>query len=269
MKIKNRQLDALLSRLFYILFTLAALSCIFVLILAGRGTKSDIYKAPKHNTEDTDVSYSSVVLNKTADYGQNYIDSIIFLGDYTINEMLNQKILSGGKSSYQIWSGEGGDIPLDANASSVSVVFPDSDEIVKLSEALSRRTPKYLIVTLGVSNGVPYCDKEKFFSYYQDVIDVIKESAPGTTVILQSILPVSKKAERKNPAISNERIDKANEWIMELCQKNNLKFLYTSEALKDEKGRLNKDYVSDDGLSMNQEGYKKMLKYIKTHGYNG
>ena len=268
MKIKNRRLDAILSRLLYILFTLAALSCIFVIIFAVKGPKKDILKAPK-DFGSIEISDSPATLYKTADYGQNYIDSITFFGDSTVERMLDLEILSGGRFSYQIWSGESGDIPLDANISGVSVVFPDNDEIVKLSDALERRTPKYLLVTLGVSNGVPYCDKEKFCSYYQSVIDVIKESAPGTAIILQSILPVSKKAERKNPAVTNERIDKANEWIVELCQKNNIKFLYTAEALKDEKGNLSKDYVSDDGISMNEDGYKKMLKYIRIHGYNG
>ena len=267
MKIKNRQLDALASRLFYVLFTMAALCCIFVIIFAVKGPKKDIFKAPK-STYDIDISSSYVTLDKTADYGQNYIDSIIFLGDYTIEGMLDTKVLSGGKSSHQVWSGESGDIALDANTKSISVLFADSDEIVKIQDALERRSPKYLIITLGISNGVPYCDKDRFCSYYQALIDVIKEASPSTNIILQSILPVSKKAERKNPAIANDRIDIANEWVVELCMKNDLNFLYTAEILKDEKGRLNSEYVASDGISINEEGYKKILRYIRTHGYN-
>ena len=133
---------------------------------------------------------------------------------------------------------------------------------------MQRRSPKYLIVTLGINNGVPYCDKEAFSEYYQNIIDVLKESSPSTTIILQSIFPVSKKAERKNPAITNEKIDEANSWIIELCAKNDLKFLNTASALKNEKGYLNSDYVSEDGISMNDSGYKKVLRYIRTHGYN-
>ena len=268
MKIKNRQLDALAAKLFYILLTLAALACVFVIVFAIKGPKRSMFKV-KQGTYDIDISSSYATLDSTADYGQNYIDSITFLGDRTMQKMLDLKILPGGKSSHQVWSGEGGDIPLDSNVGDISVVFADSDEIVKLSDALGRRNPKYIIVTLGVSNGVSYCDKEKFCDYYQDLIDVLKENSTGTAIIIQSILPVSKKAEKKNPAVTNQKIDEANGWIVELCEKNGLKFLNTAVALKDEKGRLHQEFVSDDGLSMNEDGYKKMLKYIRTHGYIG
>lgn len=267
MKLKNRKLDAISSRLLYVLLVMVALSCVTVIIFASRGPRGEVLKTPE-KIEEIEISSSPAILGKTADYGQNYIDSITFLGDFTVRGLLDYELLSGGAASYQVWTGEGGDISLDSNIQNISVVFPDSGEVIKLSDALSRRTPKYLVITLGISNGVPYCDKEKFCAYYQSIIDVIFESAPGTVVMIQSILPVSKKTARKNPAISNERIDRANEWLVEICQNNNLKFLYTADALKDDRGNLAADYVTDDGLSMNDDGYRQVLRYIRMHGYN-
>ena len=267
MKFKNKQLDDIIIKLFYILFALALVAVIFVTVFLIKGPRQDAFDT-RRSKEAISINDAAVTLQKTADFGQNYIDSIIFLGDRTIARMLDLKILAGGKSSYQIWSGEGGDIPLDSNIAEISVLFPENNEIVKIGEAMQRRAPKYLVVTLGINNGVPYCDKEKFTDYYQEIIDVLKENSPSTTIILQSIFPVSKKAERKTPSITNEKIDTANAWIIELCQKNDLKFLNTASVLKNEKGYLNSEYISEDGVSMNDSGYKKVLRYIRTHGYN-
>lgn len=267
MKFKNKRLDEIIVKLFYILFALAIVAVVFVMVFIFKGPRQDVFDI-RRSIDATELDNSSVTLRKTADYGQNYIDSITFFGDSSISRMLDLEMLTGGDKSYQIWSGESGDIPLDSNIAEISVLFPENDEVVKIGDAMQRRSPKYLIVTLGINNGVPYCDKETFSSYYQSIIDVLVESSPNTTIILQSIFPVSKKAERKNPAVTNEKIDAANSWIIELCAKNDLKFLNTASALKNEKGYLNSDYVSEDGISMNDSGYKKVLRYIRTHGYN-
>ena len=270
MKIKSRKLDAVWSKLFYILLIIGTFALACVIVFTVKGPRDGILKAktdtPK-KPENNRITDSSVTLKESADYGQSYIDSIIFLGDYSTSKMLGLELLSGGASSYQIWTGESGDMSLDSNLSNISVVFPDNGDVVKLSDALLRRSPKYLVITLGINNGVSYCDKEKFSLYYQSLIDLIKEASPNTVVMIQSILPISKKASRKNPAISNERIDRANEWLVELCESNNLKFIYSADALKDAKGNLLAEYASDDGLYMNAEGYKQMLMYIRLHGY--
>lgn len=267
MKFKNKRLDEIIVKLFYILFVIAIVALVFVAIFLIKGPRQDVFDIRR--SEDAKVlEDSDVTLQKTADYGQNYVDSITFFGDRSIARMLDFEVLTGGDKSYQVWSGEDGDIPLDSNIAGISVLFPENDEVVNISDAMQRRSPKYLIVTLGINNGVPYCDKETFTEYYQDIIDVLRESSPSTVIILQSIFPVSKKAERKNPAVTNEKIDTANAWIIELCAKNDLAFLNTASALKNEKGYLNSDYVSEDGMSMNDSGYKRVLRYIRTHGYN-
>ena len=267
MKFKNKRLDELIVTLFYVMFAIFVIAIVFVTVFLVKGPRKDVFDV-RRSDEALVLEDADVTLQKTADYGQNYIDSITFFGDSSIAKMLDLEVLAGGYKSYQVWSGEDGDIPLDANIAKISVLFPENDEVVKIDDAMQRRTPKYLIVTLGSNNGVPYCDKETFMEYYQSIIDVIIESSPTTTVILQSIFPVSKKAERKNPAITNEKIDMANAWIVELCMKNDLKFLNTASVLKNEKGYLNSDYVSEDDISINEEGYKKVLRYIRTHGYN-
>ena len=255
----------LTKRLIYVLIILVCILLISMSLLLICGVR-DVFVEPQPTYTSPDFSSSPAMLNSTLDFGDHYIGSTIFLGDYTTARLLELDLLSGGKSSYQVWSGENGDIPLDSNIKNTSVYIADNGTCKALSLILEERRPQRIIITLGISNGVSYCDKEKFMSYYQDVIDIIKEHSPETIIILQSIFPITQKAEKQNPAISNERIDRANTWICELAEKNNVYFLYTSSALKDSNGYLQSDYAADDGLNLNYSGYKAVLKYIRTHG---
>lgn len=266
---KKNSIDLTLKRLMYVLAVMGALAVIFVSIFIITGPRSGLIKSDSvSSVKNEDILNSKYTLKESADYGDSYIDKIYFLGDYTIKKMLDMGLLkdSGGKTSYQIWTGENGDIPLDSSIKDISVRLPEDDSIRKLSDIVTERSPEYIIITLGISNGVPYCNKEKFMQYYNDVIDVLEEASPNTNIILQSIFPISKKVEKASNSLTQKQIDKANEWILELCKENDLKFLYSAECLTSQSGYLIDDYVADDG-SMNQAGYKKVIKYIQTHSY--
>lgn len=216
---------------------------------------------------DFDISNSEATLKSTPDYGQNYLNNLIFLGDFTSQNMITEGVLSDGADSNQVWTGKDGTLCLDYNIDKTTIILPETDEEILLSKALETKKPRFLVITLGLENGVPYCDKEEFCEYYKKLVEAVRESSPNTKIILQSILPVTAKFERKNPEISNEKIDKCNEWICELAEELNVRFLNSAEALKDSSGNLGKEYSNKDGSSPNAAGYQKMFEYIRTHGY--
>ncbi len=255
----------LTRRLIYALIALVGVLAICVVLLCILGPR-DIFADNGQVDTEIDLTERSATLDRTLDYGSHYIDSTIFLGDYTTEHMLELEVLSGGKTSYQVWSGENGDIPLDSNIANSSIYIADTKACKELSLLLAERQPERIVITLGISNGVSYCNEEAFKSYYQSLIDMIKESSPNTIIILQSVFPITKKAEKQNPAISNERINTANEWICDIAEDNGVHFLYTASALTDNRGYLNEDYAEDDGINLNYTGYKAVLKYIRTHG---
>lgn len=259
---------ALTRKLIWTLTILTGILTICIILLAILGPR-DVFKKPEEpiaNDRSDEFSERAATLGSTLDYGDYYIDSTIFLGDYTITNITEHGLLVGTSAAYQIWSGENGDIPLDANIKNTSIYIEDTDMSKALSTLLAERRPERIIITLGISNGVSYCGEEAFKEYYQSVIDMIKENSPDTIIILQSIFPITKKAEKKNPAISNERINLANGWIYSLAEKNEVHFLYTASALTDANGYLDSEYAESDGINLNYDGYKAVLKYIRTHG---
>lgn len=247
--------------------TLALLCVAALVFLAVNGAKPLPQKENEAEEQPGNSAMSPAILGDTPDYGQAYADSIVFLGDSTTAQMRYSNILSGGEETKQIWTGESGTLSLDYSIDSALIVYPETGEEMTIGEAVALKKPDYVIITLGISNGVSYCNEEKFKAYYGKLLDSVTESSPSTKIMLQSILPVSKKVQKDTPSLSNDKIDRANGWIISLAEQYGLRYLDTASTLKSSDGMLDKQYDSGDGIHPNAEGYAKVIEYIRTHGY--
>ncbi len=255
MKHFNKIAAALVTLSAVLLIALA----VSVVTICVNGAKPDIY------TQGGDAApRSSAELHKTFDYGDGYIKKIIFVGDKTVSPMPD---VYTEIQEDQVWSSVDGSLPLDSNLDSIAIIHTAGEKGTSIPSAAEIYKPQYIIITVGLENGVAYCNEEKFKEYYVELISAIKEASPSTNIILQSIFPISKQAEKENPNISNDRIDRANLWIAEICETTSTRFLNTASALKDSKGYLAAEYDSGDGITLNSDGYKAMIEYIRTHGY--
>ena len=232
-----------------------------IVMICVRGARTDIYPTPSPSENHV----SGVELTETFDYGDGYIKKLIFIADKTIYPIssLNPEI-----EADQVWSTIGGTLPLDNNLKTTAIIHQTDDvKGCSIPSAAQMYKPQYVIITAGLENGVPYCNKERFKEYYKDLIIAIEEACPSTKIILQSVLPVSKATEKASPNISNDRIDEANAWIMELCNDCSVRYLNTASILKDADGYLCAEFDSGDGITLNAEGYKAVIQYVRTHGY--
>ena len=251
-----------ISRGVVVAIALILICCIVSLImLAINGFKLK----PVDKAEENSALPSRLI--ETPDYGQNYINNIIFIGDCTISPMRSAAVLRDGVDTKQVWSGENNTLSLDYGIATATIVFPETSESISIFEAVSRKLPDYVVITLGYDNGVAFCTEEKFKDYYSSLITEIKKASPDTKIILQSVFPVSNKKQKDDSSITNDKIDRANVWIEELALDTSVKYLDTSSVLKDSKGNLLAIYDSGDGVTLNAEGYNVVLNYIRTHGY--
>lgn len=257
---------------------LTIVAIIMIILLGVRGFKTnepegnekgtgDKQESENTETDHTSTPVSSTTLGSTPDYGQTYIDSIVFLGDSTTAHMRSRGVLKDGKDTKQVWSGENNTLNLDYNIDTTTIIYPETGEKVTIGKAAELKKPEYMVITMGINNGVAYCDETKFKAYYQKIIDAIKSSSPDTKIMLQSIFPVTKQKQEETPSIANSRIDNANEWVKQIAEQNNLRYLDTASILKDSSGNLKSEYDNGDGLHMTASGYQALLDYIRTHGY--
>ena len=240
--------------------SIAACALIFVY-----GVKSDIYQPPAVQPPEETDKPNDPTLSPTHDYGDIYIDKMIIFCDSALSGIAQYEIL---RDNSVIITGKNGETPLDFNTHSAETSSPAIDGKARsITDIVSDQKPQYLLISIGLNNGVEHCSEEKFKQYYQKLIDSVTSVVPDTKIILQSVLPVSQSVSKNTPALSIDKIERANQWIHELCTFNSVCYLNTQEILKNEKGYLLGEYDSGDGIHLNEQGYRAVYEYIKTHGY--
>ena len=214
------------------------------------------------NTDAPDTS--SVVLGETEDAGQAYIDKMVFLGDSTTYGLKYYEVLSGGKNTQQVWTPESGTLSL-FNYATATIVFPETGEQISIVDAVTRKQPEYLVITLGV-NGVSQMDEDWFKTDYTGLVQSIQAASPNTKIICNSIYPVENDYEHID-SINNTNIPQANEWIKAVAEATGCKYTDSASVLKAEDGSLREDYGNGDGIHLNADGFNAVLEYLRTHAY--
>ena len=207
---------------------------------------------------------SPALLRGTGDMGQEYIDSITFLGDSTTYGLKAYAVLTDGKKTKQVWTPSNGTLTLSYQGF-VDIWYPDDDVEISIRAAVERKKPQRMIITLGV-NGISFMDKDYFISEYTDLVTSIQDISPNTEIILQSIFPIASNYEYQKD-INNKKICEANTWILSVAEATGVKFLNTYTVLIGENDYMIDAYQNGDGLHLNGDGFRVVLDYIRTHGY--
>lgn len=214
--------------------------------------------------EPTATPAPPVELAPTEDQGEEYVAKIVFLGDSTTYGLGTYEILP----FQQVWVPHNGTLTLSNQSFTDIDYYEDDGNVLSLSisDAAARKQPEYLIITLGL-NGISFMDEDAFKSEYIDLIRSIQAASPDTKIICQSIYPVIDSLVTSD--IGNDRIDRANGWIVDIAAETGTRYLNTHDAMTDDTGNLIADYNAGvgDGIHLNGSGYAAILNSVRTHGY--
>jgi lysophospholipase L1-like esterase len=203
-----------------------------------------------------------VTLPQTPDGGLTYQDSLVFVGDSLTAHLINRGVLSGGTNTRQVWRSESNMINLNSEVTSAKIIFPGTGEKMTIAEAAAEAKPSILIITLGTDWGVSYLSEDEFKACYEKLVKAIQKESPHTTIILQSIFPVTAAC----ATLDNAKIDTANKWVKAVAAANGCHYLDTQSILKDENNFLKAEYCnSSDGIHLGTNAYEAILGYIRTH----
>lgn len=219
-----------------------------------------------------DTGKEDPTLSKTEDLGEEYLKKIIFFGESTTYGLQRYGLLP----DRQVWTGatctdglvkSAGTLSLSPSIDKTRILYPDTGEAITIAEALCRKNPEYLVITLGLNNGASYYSEDEFKQCYRILLNSISEASNDTTVILQSLFPVAESCKIK--AYTPERIRLCNTWIRDLASEYEMYYLDTISALSDTNGYLYPEYDNGgDGIHLNANGLNVVLSYIRTHGIN-
>ena len=133
-----------------------------------------------------------VTLTETADMGQAYQDSIIFVGDSTTAHLRSRGVLTGGTETRQVWVPSDNTLLLDFNITKKKIVYPATGIEMTIAEATEKDKPAYMILTIGLNGITSFVNNKNLYqNCYGSLIDTIKKASPDTKIILQSVYPVA------------------------------------------------------------------------------
>ena len=223
---------------------------------------------------DAEISRDSIILGETEDMGQDYIDRLVFLGESTTYGLQRYGVLSNGQNTHQVWTGASvsnekvhcaGTLSLSPSITGTKIYYPETGEAITISEAIHRKNPEYLVITLGLNNGASYYTEDEFKQCYRMLLNSVIEASSEVTVILQSLFPVARTC--RVLAYTPERIALCNQWILDLSNEYGINYLDTHSVLCDKDGYLLPEYDNGgDGIHLNALGLEKVIHYIRTHG---
>jgi len=209
------------------------------------------------------VRYEGTILAETADAGQDYIDSTLFLGDSNTARFV--KIAGTDGKTFTTKNNTIGIVGMGIDAISSLKCMQFSTGTFTMTESVAILQPQRIIITFGTNNlSGTGTDATDFITRYTAQIKAIAKSYSEAVIIINSIPPIAKS--NSYPNLSMKQINAYNRAIAKMCQDNSWRYLNSEETLVDEKtGYAKAGYTVDDGLHLSVKGLEALFDYIRTH----
>ena len=194
-------------------------------------------------------------LRETADAGEDYIRSAVFLTDSVMIAM-RDKSLTGG----DVWSSESGSLPM-GNIATWNILYSDGSKISPVDACMITK-PSVLFICVG-SDGLARVKKEDFISGYEALVRGILAASPETTVVCCSIPPVAE-GYSSHDDLTSDLANEGSEWIREACREVGVYFVDVAQAVRSGVD-LNPKFAAANNKSLNAAGIQAVLGYLRTH----
>lgn len=203
---------------------------------------------PPPTTEPTEP----IVVDPFADaVDPSWFDNALMIGDFTYAGLGDSARL--GNETY-FTTGGLGVFNYDSEVSS-DVSYDD----LTLDALLTANNYDKILVNVGINNcGYP---TSSLISAYEELVEYLKVSQPGATIILQAILPVTENYANGRDYFSAASIAQVNEQIAALADGETVFYINVNENFTDAEGYLNAN-ISIDGCHMYSGAYADMAKWI-------
>ncbi|MBO4818989.1 MAG: DUF5011 domain-containing protein [Firmicutes bacterium] len=201
---------------------------------------------------------------KATEYDAEKYGKLLYFGDSFIGNLGDYGVVSYS----QLWSR--GSLGTDSVYDAPITVYGYYDDSTTFFGAMDIYHPESVLILLN-SDRTLHWTPEYLRSSCDYFYGDIKERYPETEFIICSITPVdsyysSEEWMWREGFDRNDKINKMNAYMCELCRKYGFKFMNAAECLKDpETGCCYDAYIGEDGIHLNYSGYSRMVEYIKNH----
>ena len=147
-----------------------------------------------------------------------------------------------------------------------------ADMLARIQSTVLDSKPSQLIMVMGINDFLAGKKIEDIFDNIYHMIQIVKEKSPHTKIILSSVYPIRasdrptlwKKLQMMMK--DSQELDELNLSLQKMAKEEHILFVNMDEVLKDEQGKLKREY-SYDGLHPNAQGYlairSKMIEALE------
>ncbi len=191
----------------------------------------------------------------------SYYNGVTFMGD-SLTQGLELYTTGLPNASYCAYKGIGP----NAVVNGATCKRLDGTQEIPL-EALAAMAPEAIYVLFGTNTltNTSEATQQSFLAYYDQMIDLIKQTRPGIKIYMQSITPVRPGVAAEKPGLNNVRLQRINDELAALALRKDCYFVNLWEPLADAEGNLREEYAAGDGIHMNPMGYAAWVEYLRTH----
>lgn len=194
-------------------------------------------------------------LNESAKKGETLFTGSSLMEHFPINELL----MDYGMENVIYNRGIGG--------------FKTDDMLEHMEEQIFGTEPSKIFINIGTNDiGAPDYKLEVLMEKYEKILTQIKERLPETEVYMMAYYPVNEVDKVPEgewgktlfATRTNENIALANKEVEKLADKMGYYYIDVSEGLRDENGRLKKEFTIE-GIHMYANGYRVILENMKPY----
>lgn len=151
--------------------------------------------------------------------------------------------------------------------------FKTDDMLEHMEEQIFGTEPSKIFINIGTNDiGAPDYKLEVLIEKYEKILTQIKKRLPETAVYMMAYYPVNEVDKVPEgewgktlfATRTNENIALANKEVEKLADKMGYHYIDVSEGLRDENGRLKKEFTIE-GIHMYANGYRVILKNMKPY----
>lgn len=218
---------------------------------ASKPAETQQAKAPRYD-------YASPV-PQSEEAPAGYFDDALFLGNSITDGIERYGVIKNAT----VYAKNG----LTVTDALTAKVVRQGDSRIPVREALQSHQFGKVYLMFGM-NELGWSSESEFTRRYGNLIDEIWRLQPNSVVYVQSVLPVTAEKSGGNTIYTNEKVNRFNELLKDLCAEKHALYLDAHSALVDDAGALPAD-ASTDGIHINKATYGTWFDYIRTHVWGG
>jgi len=188
----------------------------------------------------------------------SYFADILLVGDSLSSGIPHYKVMPALEVSYMIG------VYARHIAESNEVVRKKGRKPMTLPDYLVEQDPRVVYIWIGL-NDIEDHPAEQVLPHYHVMLNRLIEAMPNTLFCLMEVTPVTKDAQRRRRALSNQNVLDFNAGLYELAREHNIYLLQIHAGLMDDSGVIQPKLVDNDGFHLSRFGYIEVVDYLYTH----